>query len=296
MTLTRLLTLHTLSPLHCGTGMAVGAIELPIAREKPTHIPIVPGSSIKGVLRAIPAKVEGVHKAAFGPETENASDHAGAVQFSDARLVLMPMRSVAGVFAWTTSPYLLRRFAKDLKEAGLGELAAIQNPKSEQGCFAAGNTALKCGDRVILEDLDFTVESLASFDSVAAALGTTFFPGDSDKDREQQAWLASHLCIVHDNVMGLLLEMGTELQTHIRLNPDTKTVKQGALWQEENLPVESLLAALVLVNGEYKKDGAEPGVILSHLESLCNGQALQFGGKASTGKGLCQVRLAGGAR
>jgi CRISPR-associated protein Cmr4 len=96
--------------------------------------------------------------------------------------------------------------------------------------------------------------------------------------------------------MGLLLEMGTELQTHIRLNPDTKTVKQSALWQEENLPVESLLAALVLVNGEYKKDGAEPGVILNHLEGLCNGKALQLGGKASTGKGLCQVRLVGGVR
>ncbi|RMD58772.1 type III-B CRISPR module RAMP protein Cmr4, partial [Candidatus Parcubacteria bacterium] len=47
----KLMFLHALSPLHAGTGQGVGAIDLPIAREKGTEIPIVPGSSLKGVLR-----------------------------------------------------------------------------------------------------------------------------------------------------------------------------------------------------------------------------------------------------
>ena len=46
-----LLFLRALSPLHAGTGQGIGAIDLPIAREKATGIPYLPGSSLKGVLR-----------------------------------------------------------------------------------------------------------------------------------------------------------------------------------------------------------------------------------------------------
>lgn len=291
MSNTHLLTLHTLSPLHCGTGHAVGAIELPIAREKPTHLPIVPGSSLKGVLRA-QQDIKGVHLAAFGPETANAGDQAGAVQFGDARLVLLPMRSVAGVFAWTASPYLLHRFKKDLEAAGKpGWKEEITVPTSQECLTADANTLVTSLGRVVLEDLDFTVRAAdkARTEAVAKSLGEAFFPGDADS----QAFLKAHLCIVHDDVMGLLLEMGTELQAHVRLDPDTKTVAEGALWHEESLPVESLLASLVLVNPESKKGGggASADAITVHVKGLCHQKVIQFGGKATVGKGLCKVGL-----
>ena len=284
-----LLTLHTLSPLHCGTGQAVGAIELPIAREKPTHLPIVPGSSLKGALRA-QEEVKGLHLAAFGPETANAGDQAGAVQFGDARLVLLPMRSVAGVFAWTTSPYLLRRFKQDL---GVLEYTAwredIAVPASQECLLADRDTLVTSLQRVVLEDLDFTVRTAdrPRAEAVAKVLGEVFFPGDADS----QVFLKTHLCIVHDDVMGLLLEMGTELQAHVRLDPDTKTVANGALWHEESLPVETLLASLVLVNPEPRKGGHSAQEVSAHLNRLCHRKAIQFGGKASVGKGLCPVGL-----
>ena len=43
---------HALSPLHAGTGQGAGIIDLPIAREKATGLPYLPGSSLKGTLRA----------------------------------------------------------------------------------------------------------------------------------------------------------------------------------------------------------------------------------------------------
>src|SRR5687768_9047061 len=117
--MTTLLTLiHALTPLHAGTGQAVGAIDLPIARERPTGIPLLPGSSLKGALRAR-TQDPAWKTAIFGPDTPNASDHAGAVQFSDAHLLLLPVRSLWGTFAWVTSPYLLQRFSRDLREAGI---------------------------------------------------------------------------------------------------------------------------------------------------------------------------------
>ncbi|WP_298819062.1 RAMP superfamily CRISPR-associated protein [Chloroflexus sp.] len=51
MATTYLYFLHALSPLHAGTGQGSGVIDLPIAREKATGIPYLPGSSVKGVLR-----------------------------------------------------------------------------------------------------------------------------------------------------------------------------------------------------------------------------------------------------
>jgi CRISPR-associated protein Cmr4 len=47
----RLMFVHALSSLHAGTGQGVGTIDLPIARERATDLPVIPGSSIKGCLR-----------------------------------------------------------------------------------------------------------------------------------------------------------------------------------------------------------------------------------------------------
>lgn len=106
---TKLLFVHALSPLHAGTGQGVDVIDLPIAREKATGIPFLPGTTLKGVFRD-GCENDDIRKRVFGPDTSgDPSEHAGSVTFTDARLLLMPIRSLRGVFAWATSPLLLRR-------------------------------------------------------------------------------------------------------------------------------------------------------------------------------------------
>src|ERR1051326_4223823 len=100
----QLLFIHALSPLHAGTGQGVGVIDLPIARETATGLPYLPGSSIKGTLRDSGEINEDERQVIFGPPTEYAGDNAGSAQFADARLLLLPVRSLAGTFAWVTSP------------------------------------------------------------------------------------------------------------------------------------------------------------------------------------------------
>ena len=46
----KLLWLETLSSTHVGTGRGLGYIDLPLHREKVTGWPMIPGSSIKGVV------------------------------------------------------------------------------------------------------------------------------------------------------------------------------------------------------------------------------------------------------
>jgi CRISPR-associated protein Cmr4 len=299
---TRLTLIHAMSPLHAGTGQSVGAIDLPIARERPTGIPLVPGSSIKGSLRArsTAAGDTQITRDVFGPETAQASEHAGSVQFSDAHLLLLPVRSVRGTFAWATSRYLLQRFARTAKEAGV-ELKDLPQSPAPEGCTVLGDTLkIPVGTvgKVVFEDLDFTIETGQEdrLRQLTTTLGQLLFPAGSSEASQWQTSLLSRICLLHDDMMSYLLDTATEVNAHIRLDNNTKTVAPGALWYQEALPAESVLAGIVIAgnvnaaNGRLKRLAGE---LLDHVGSLTNG-LVQLGGKSNTGLGSCFVRIAGG--
>jgi CRISPR-associated protein Cmr4 len=294
-----------MSPLHAGTGQSIGAIDLPIARERPTGIPLLPGSSLKGALRALSTDVQ-MTRDVFGPDTANSSEHAGSVQFSDCHLLLLPVRSVAGTFAWVTSRYLLQRFARTAREAGIQMPDLPEPPAGEIRCVVVGDAlTMTVGGktRVILEDLDFEPnveaaegESASALRHFASRIREALFPiGSRDYDEWRKTFL-HHVCLVHDNVMALLLETATEITARIRLGNETKTVAQGALWYEESLPTESVLAGLVVAsdvkagNGRSSRTATE---LFKHVTSLTD-QLVQLGGKSTVGRGSCLIRISGG--
>ncbi len=283
---TKLLFLHALSPLHAGTGQGVGVIDLPIAREKGTGIPIVPGSSIKGVLRANCSE-DDTKTRVFGPDTSNASDHGGSVQLSDLRLLFLPVRSLAGTFAWVTSPLLLRRFQRDAVLASSGFAAAIPPIPREDVCLVARRDAglvfkQKEVDEVVLEDLKLTPQPSDDIKTWAAVLAPQIFGGD-------MAWadlFTKRICVVHDDVLSFLLETATEVTARIQLDKDKKTVKHGALWYEEALPTESILAGIMVVQPIMANEAEVFGII----QALTN-NPLQVGGSVTVGRGLCRIHM-----
>jgi CRISPR-associated protein Cmr4 len=279
-----LVFLHALSPLHAGTGQGIGAIDLPIAREKATGIPYLPGSSLKGVLRdrAAPWDQE-TRFAVFGPDTESASEHAGAVQVGDAKLLLLPVRSVYGVFALVTSPYLLVRFRREAEMVGLGtpETLEVQNPG--QALLAPGSRVLGDGGKVYLEDLD-----LEAREEAGAGAWEDWLV------QRLEAPVKGRLVVVHDDLMGYLLETATEVVARIRLDDETKTVAPGALWYEESLPTESVLYSLLRTEASRRKGQNLPAeAILAMVKGLLEGP-VQLGGKATVGRGLCAFKVVGG--
>jgi CRISPR-associated protein Cmr4 len=290
---TRLLCLHARSSIHCGTGQAIGGIDLPIAREKPTNIPLVPGSSVKGVLRALlddrdeSSSRHREHITAFGPRTENASDHGGSLHFGDLRLVFLPVRSVRGTFAWVSSPYLLHRFARDAKEAGLS-FPSVTDP-GDPRCLVAQGSRLRVERRVAFEDFDFEAHESKELTELAESFAKKCL------DAGEVEFFKSRVCVVSDDVMSVLLLTCTELSTRIRLDPDKKTVEKGALWTEEALPVESLLVGVVLA-APVPSRKTTPNDLFAHLRWLLDlqGGALQVGGNATVGHGVCRARLVGG--
>jgi CRISPR-associated protein Cmr4 len=286
-------------------------IDLPIAREKATAIPYVPGSSVKGVLReASAAAQEAATVKVFGPDTNNAALHAGSLQIGDARLLLLPVRSVLGTFAWVTSPYLLHRLVRDQIT---GAPAPIPTPTSESTCLIAhaGSLLVHGGagaPKVFLEDLDLAATPQDEVSRWAAWLGLQLFPDPPPPPDAAtppapvmtapvaQHWrqqLAGRLCIVHDNVLSFLLDTATEVRARIKLDAATKTVDQtvGGLWYEEALPAETVLVSLAVATPvRMHNQTLSPADIFALIGRLTAGP-LQFGGKATVGYGVCHVCL-----
>ncbi len=294
----RLLFVHALSPLHAGTGQGVGVIDLPIAREKATDLPFLPGSSIKGTLRDSCANSSD-RKKVFGPDTDQADEHAGSAQFADARLLLLPVRSLAGTFAWVTSPYILHRFQRDAGDAGAVGLptaipvidAALQEPERQCRVALEGSRICLAGAtplQVCLEDLDLDAVADAAVTAWAQWIGDrVFLPGEA----AWQTLLAERFCVVHDDVLTFLLQTATEITARIKMLADKKTVQKGGLWYEEALPAETILASLVVATPVKAAGVNSADDVFAILEEL-TGKTMQLGGKATVGRGLCRVRLA----
>lgn len=282
---TNLLFLHALSPLHAGTGKGVGAIDLPIAREKATNLPIVPGSTIKGVLRAN-CEDETLKIKIFGPETNAAGDHAGSAQFSDLRLLFLPVRSLSGTFAWVTSPLVLRRFARDCKMAQTLTFGKPPKLTDENTCLLASDPSSLTmtidgqENQVVLEDLRLTGTFAPNLKNLIDGLCVHLF-----SDIQWQETFSRRVCVVHDDVLAFLLETATEITARIQLEQERKTVKDSALWYEEALPAESILAGLMTVQ-EVKATADE---VERGIRAIPN--PIQVGGNSTVGRGLCNLHL-----
>jgi CRISPR-associated protein Cmr4 len=286
----RPLFIHALSPLHAGTGQSSGAIELAIARDRATGFPYVPGTSIKGSLRD---RAEGMKRAdtfaLFGPDTQRASEHAGALAFGDANLLLLPVRSISGTFAWVTSPYLLARFARDCAEASLKGLPTLTPPSKVGDCIVAQESDLVIPKKqdVIFEDLNLIATRHTAVEALASFLGGLLFGTDAT----WKTSLVRRMCVVHDDVLSFLSTYATDIVARVALKNESKTVE--SLWHEESLPTETVLVSLVAAVPN-DKTGKNERELFEALGKVAEG-TIQLGGKATVGRGRCRVVLGNGA-
>lgn len=270
--------IHAMSPLHSGVGQVADVIDLPIARQRATGIPYLPGSSIKGVLRDSCRDGAVNVNAVFGPDTNNASDHAGALVVGDARLLALPVRSFRGTFAWVSSPLLLQLALRDLSP-DRGAPTAVPQPGAGNCCV--GDTAVTAQNgHVYLEDIELKAQVAPS----AGAWGTWL----EGKLALADLLMAKRFVVVPDEAMTFLWETATQVDARVRIDSETRTVAEGALWLEESLPPESIMIGLAAA------DQARGGAVLG-AQAVLDGvfgngaRVYQFGGKATVGRGLCRV-------
>jgi CRISPR-associated protein Cmr4 len=286
---TKVYWLHTLSPTHVGTGRGVGYIDLPIHRDKVTNWPVIPGSAFKGVWADQFQATEENRRSnwelrmAFGVASEDGqkNSNAGALIPTDARLVCLPVRSFRGTFAWCTSPLALRMLHRDLGLVGMAGLPSVPEVPHENALHLPDETLLKEGERIYLEDLDFQARPCATANAWATKIARSVFPSDEN----WQAAFTRRFAVLPDTVFDFLTQTGTEVTARVRIDDDTKTVADQALWNEEALPAETILVGLVSCDRVYARDAngiTEEGLLQKFASDSLT---LQIGGKATVGRG-----------
>lgn len=265
--------------MHVGAGASVGAIDMPIQRERHTQIPIVPGSGLKGVLSDLwndeNHKRTDEGKRLFGEDDNSLDAAAGDLIIGEARTVCFPVRSAKGAFAWLTSPLALARIARE--RGTVIELPSI----GESDCLAGGDIIITGNGKkqVVLEEYCFQAGDLP--ETAVALLKDAF------KDDPVWATLSKRLVIVSDGIFSHYCANACEVQQRIRINDDTGTVETGGLFNQENLPSETVLLATI---SERKPEAVK--ALDRKIEAA--GNVLQIGGDETIGLGYCTVVMEGG--
>ena len=250
------------TPVHPGSGRGLGVVDLPVAREAATGYPVIVGSSLKGALRD---KAEGVLDDAdrrFGQQ-----DRAGDLLVSDARLLLLPVRSLTSSYRWATCPHLIERYGRDLTRAGLSPKPAA--PAVERGAVLAAGE-----DQLYLEERQFSVAG--SPNGLSDAIGPVILHDDTRQRLEPQ------IVVLHDDDFAWFARYGLAVQARNALEDDTKQTK--SLWYEETLPPDTVMYSLVMGRNEDA---------MAALDTLFPEQDpyLQAGGNETVGQGWFAVSV-----
>ncbi len=291
---TAMLFIYTETPLHAGSGTSLGIVDLPIQRERITGYPMLQASGLKGCLRDVVNEDSTEVEIVFGPDTSRASEHAGALSVGDARLLLFPVRSLMGVFAWATSKNVLARFKREVEMAGLSAEWNPVGPEDDRTAFVASESSLVARKKVVLEEFAFTEQEEEEVKTIAEWLKKHALPKDSEYDYWRNT-LEKRFVILPENAFRDFVQLSTEIITRVRIDNTTKTVAQGALWTEEYLPSETLLYTTLFASKprvpEPPEDLKHADAVLEFVEEAIDSKRLQLGGDSTTGRGIVKVRV-----
>ena len=313
---TTMLYLYVETPLHAGVGSGLSSIDLPIQRERTTQYPMIQGSGIKGKLRAVAEgmvdrgqkpfdnKQEKLVDIIFGPE--NGNEHAGALIAGDARILLFPVRSLNGVFAYTTSYEVLNRFIRDMNRGG--KEIHWKLPKvgvAEDTVHVTSNSQVVVNDKVVLEEFTYKAQPQQAeangetlVDTIAKWLADNALP-QTEIYAYWREKLRHSLVILPEEDFRDFVVNATEIITRIKIDREKKTVDGGGLWTEEHLPSDTLLYTPIYAtdarktkqNGENRAPVKTAKEILDSATHLENGQQsyLQLGGDETVGRGMVHM-------
>jgi len=336
----RPLFLYCETPLHAGSGSDLGIVDLPIQRERHTGYPKIESSSLKGALRedfesnehevtvagksfkvndGLRPKSKGVGigkplTLAFGPEGDEAHEaHAGALAFTDARLLLFPVKSMKGVFVWITCPAILRRLERDMRlvdEYKDFRIDGIPDDLSQaDASFAAWesncNAEIPGADVAILEEYTFAlitsykdkIKVKENAQGTEKGLGAYLSEKLAIQDNYLNEKMKADILVLSDDDFRDFVEMSTEVITRTKIDNETGTVQKGGLFTEEYLPSDSLMYSMVMSAPVFQKsddrakcDIKEADEVMEYFSKGLR-PIIQLGANATLGKGLLRTTL-----
>ena len=222
-----------------------------------------------------------------------------------------------GVLAWITCPKVLEQFKRDLALTACSYIEDLPNETS---------VPEPCGLRVkdnsiVLEEYAFTVKEKENNDTAKATkLANWLADCLFDEASYWNTHLRQNLVVLPNEDFTDFVNLSTEVITRTKINNETGTVQDGALFTEEYLPAESVLYSLALfsplfhtatkvepfmgyikdqnLNNLEAKDADKKAIrnsqkeveaVESFFKSLP--QIIQIGGNVTLGKGLVRTKM-----
>ena len=257
--------------IHPGTESSSGIVDLPVAREVSTNYPVIVGSSLKGAIRE---NFEDKTGGKIADEIFGMPDKVGQIATTDARLLLLPVRTLVGHYRWITCPYIIERFLRDLKLSGQ-EIAEFSMPSIEQGGILSHNNETE----IFLEEITFVPQNVKDNDILVkiVELIKPLIYHQSLKNR-----LLEQVAIISDEDFAYYAKYGLEVRARNKLEKITKT--SANLWYEECLPSDTLFYSILLCRNGNEK-------FLDKLLTVFKEEPyLQIGGNETIGQGWCVVK------
>lgn len=258
-----ILTMLAETYIHPGSGQSTSHVDLPVSRERTTDYPFISSTSLKG------AFLSNYRKRKVSDEKRNklfgTSDQMGAVNFSDTRILLLPVRSLQKLYYWVTCPYILERLNRDLRRTG----------NNTFNIDLDGNSAYSTSEGTIhLEEREFEVKEFPKSkdgkkNGIVDVLAE-FIPDDTVKSR-----LKDQLVVLSNEEFKWFANYGLPVLARNQLDEKTKESKN--VWYEEYLPVDTVMYSVI-----YSK------------ENFDHGKYLQIGANETVGQGWFRLGKYGG--
>lgn len=301
-----ILFLYAETPIHPGAGSGVSYVDLPVQRESFTGMPIIQSSGLKGSLREYfevkygktdKEKIETV----FGPSPDTTgSDYAGALSIGEAKILLFPIASLYGVFAYITCPLVLQRFKRDLSFI-INSATPINNVNiqlsEEKKILIPNESIIAENGKAVFNEFEFDATTDNNVEAIAEFFKENIFP----QKEEYKPWkdeFHKRFAIVHNNVFRDFVQIGTEIVTRNRIDNVTGVVEEGGLWTEEFIPSETIFYSIILANKPFKEnppqDLKDADNIIQYVKGKLNDRRFQIGGDQSIGRGIVMAHFLSG--
>ncbi|WNS77427.1 type III-B CRISPR module RAMP protein Cmr4 [Bacillus sp. DTU_2020_1000418_1_SI_GHA_SEK_038] len=279
--------LHAITSVHAGSGSEIGLVDLPIQREQHTGFPKIESSSLKGAIRytveqRLQSEDAEKFELVFGSSPNMKADNesqSSAIAFSDARVLLFPVKSMRGIFAWITCPYVLNRFYNEMAINGTKKrvFSEIQ-PNS-----VSSNKLIVSEGKIVLEEYAFSVEENSVTKQIADELAN-YIQQDFSAD------VRDRIVILGDDDFNDFVRLSTEVNARIKINSETGIVDKGALWYEENVPPETIFYS-ILYTGNVRGAGTDDMKTAADVEAFLVDEmrfpaVFQLGGNSTLGHGM----------
>ena len=223
----------TLDPVHIGAGgYRLGAVDNTIVREPATDVPKIPGTSLAGVIRAFAdiIKKEDNNKEDNNKKFKNidietvfgSDNRQGILRFYDAQIIFFPVSSSKGT-VWITTKDLLEYWFGEIKNTNLEKINIPE--KVEDKAYA-----LKGIDNPIPLNLGWLLLDVEQFNHRKEIT----IPS---KMKE----FLKKIVMVSDKLFSHLVNDNLEVRTSVKIDKDTGTAAEGALFTYEAISRGTIL-------------------------------------------------------